>query len=97
MRELEQRRANQRAAHAVDLADLVLTELRARQQPVLEDRRHHAFPDPANAVAAAISRGRRVRRWSGLGFHRPPAISEYRPQMLVDELYPMTGETLYNL
>src|SRR5262245_6289386 len=61
MCELEQRRAHQRAARAIDLADLVLTELRSWQQPVLENRRHHAFPDPADAVVAAISRGRGVR------------------------------------
>jgi hypothetical protein len=51
MRELLKRSANQRAARAIDFADLVLAELRARQQTMLEDRRGHAFPDPADAIA----------------------------------------------
>ena len=51
MRELLERGADQRAARAIDLADLVLAELRARQQAMLEDRRGHALPDTADAIA----------------------------------------------
>ena len=50
MRKLLERSADQRAARAVDLADLVLAELRARQQAMLEDRGGHALPDPADAI-----------------------------------------------
>jgi hypothetical protein len=65
MRELLKRGANQRSACAVDLADLVLAEFRAGQQAMLEDRRRHAFPDAADAIARIWRVGFR----SGLGGH----------------------------
>src|SRR4051794_11448368 len=65
MRELLKRGADQRAARAVDLADLVLAKLRARQQAMLEDRRGHALADTADAIARVW----RIGFLAGLGGH----------------------------
>lgn len=94
MRKLLERRADQGAAGAVDLADLVLAELRAGQQAMLEDRGGHALPDTADAIARIWRIGFRT----GLGGHGcEGSIGDVRLGMLVEELYPITDETLYNL
>jgi hypothetical protein len=66
---------------------------------VLEDRRGHALPDPADAIARVW----RIGFLAGFGGHYferlgfEGSVGDVRPRMVVDELYPITGETLYNL
>ncbi|MGY4452817.1 hypothetical protein ACVWZR_007477 [Bradyrhizobium sp. i1.3.1] len=71
MCKLLERRADQRAARAVDLADLVLAELRTGQQAMLEDRGGHPFPDTADAIARIWRVGFRAslggHQFEGLG------------------------------
>ncbi|BBZ96329.1 hypothetical protein BRDID11004_27630 [Bradyrhizobium diazoefficiens] len=65
---------------------------------MLEDRRGHALPDPADAIARVwrigFLAGLGGHRFEGLGFEG--SIGNVRPRMVVDQLYPITGETLYN-